>query len=507
MKLNKSLLIILVTSMLSYPVLGGQVDTVIESKTLSVQDQGQEQLSNAFIPIHDEEVAFMKKYGEPVHVGVIKDNVKITVEYMITDAYTARLLISVAKVDGIPLKSTENLNLKNVDLISKQDHDIRTQIAALPKDAPYIEVLKVMAQYNDKLKEFIKKDNTVDMEGLNAYFQSAATTEGIGVGTSSASYGMYHTQENTKDTIYFTYRLTTCDPLTNNMHLSIDQVNSEMETTKIIGTDLVEYLYKHQDDKLTTQPNPIEPYELERLEELKKINSEHYLMRKEDLESRPKVLLAKGNLNLELISGDTSCVIDNMGFIDGKLHIRMSGPGLENTQLEVYDQTGEEVYATYHTGSTNTLEDGTKEKEAYRIFEIPSVEALKSYTFKVKHRGIVEQWTGPWEISLDILKNQEMRVIPVNKIIPYSIDEQALLKEIKIDKTSLVLVLDQIKSTSNNEELKIKVKFNDGSEVIEEYSSASGRTGEQLTLVYLLKDLVMKDISAIQIADQLIQIQ
>ncbi|MEG1134978.1 MAG: hypothetical protein RSD87_11525 [Cellulosilyticaceae bacterium] len=502
MKLRKVLLMALAVSMLSYPVLGAEFSVVEEMGTL-VQEQ--EQTSAPLTQMHDEEVTFMRKYGELVNVSAVKDEVKVTVEYMIADAYTTRLLIAVEKVDGIPFKSTQDLRIRSMDLTSKREREMDEKLAALPKDAPYVEGFKVMAEYNEELKRFIKEDNTVDMEGLIAYFQ--ANAGGMIIGTSGGSHGMCQTQENTADKIYFTYQMTTSTPAVDEMVLSIANVRGEMETSQVIATDLVKYLSKHQKDKLVTEPNPVEPYELKRLEELKKTNIEDYKMWKEDLESRPKVLLGEGGLGLELVKGDTSCVIDHIGFIDGKLNMRMSGEGLENTYLEVYDQEGEWVSATYNTGSTSTLEDGTEKKEEYRIFEIGSVEELEKYTFKVKRRETVEQWEGPWEVPLDMSKIPEARVIKVNEMIPYTLEEQAFLKEVKIGKASLTLVMDQIKSEINNDGMEIKIKCKDGLEIIEKYSDASERAGEQLTIVYSSKDLVGKDIVSIQIADHIIQVQ
>lgn len=504
MKLRRALLMGLVAAMLSYPVLGAESSVVEKMETLT---QEQEQAPEPSRQIHDEEVTFMRKYGEPVNVSVVKDKVKVTVEYMIADMYSTRLLIAVEKIDGIPFKSTQDLRIERVNWTSKQEREIQAKLAALPKDAPYVEVFRVMAEYNEELKGFIKEDNTVDMEGLIAYFQANSESGGTMIGTSGSAHGMCQTQENTDSKIYFTYQMTTSTPLIDEMILSIEEIKGEMETSEVIATDLVEYLSNHQKDKLVTKANPIDSFEIERLEELKKTNIEHYQMRKEDLESRPKVLLGEGRLGLELVKGDTSCVIDNIGFIDGKLNIRMSGEGLKNTYLEVYDQAGELLHATYNTGSTSTLEDGTKENEAYRIFEIGSVEELEKYTFKVSRRETVERWEGPWEVPLNTSETSETRVIKVNKMIPYILEEQALLKEIKIGKSSFVLVMDQIKSDINNDEMEIKIKFKDSSEIIEEYSNASERSGEQLTIVYSSKDFVGKEIVAIQVADQIIQIQ
>lgn len=188
MKLRKTLLMVLAVTMFSYPVLGAESN---EEGTITLaQEQKQGQASDSFTQIHDEEVAFMRKYGEPINVSVVKDEVKVTVEYMLADTYTTRLLIAVEKIDGIPFKSTQDLRIERVDVTSKQERERQVKLAALPKDAPYVEVLKVMAESNEALKDFIKEDDTVDMEGLIAYFQADAETSGITIGSSSGSHGM-----------------------------------------------------------------------------------------------------------------------------------------------------------------------------------------------------------------------------------------------------------------------------------------------------------------------------
>ncbi|MGL4735919.1 MAG: hypothetical protein ACRCW2_00555, partial [Cellulosilyticaceae bacterium] len=453
---------------------------------------------------HDQEVAFMRKYGEEVNVSAVQGEVRMTVERMVADAYTARFLIAIEKVTGEPFKGIEDLRIGNMELTSKREREMEAKFNALPEDAPLAARIRIMAEYNEGFKDFLKGDGEVDLEGLIKYMQSHKDGEGISVGTSSGAQGMCHTQENTERKIYYTYQTVHSEPIVGDMVLSAEGIRGHRESSEVIATDLVAYLAKQDQKKLVMEENPIEPYERARLEELKKTDMERYLMRKEEMDSRPKKLLVEGTLDLELIKGDESCVIDNVGFVDGQLHIRMSGEGLAGAYLEVYDESGEPVYGVYNTGGTSTLEDGTKKRESYRIYDIASAEELKNYTFKINRTEIVEQFEGIWEIPLDMTNASKMHRIQVNHMIPYTTDEKALLQEVRIDKASIVLVLDQIKSQIDNECIEIKVIYKDGTELVENYSNASERSGEQLTLVYALKELLGKEIVAIQVADQLV---
>lgn len=495
MRLGKELSILLIAGMLSTPILGATEMVTETGVTMSTQVE-QPYVSDR----EDEEMQFIRQHGEAVNISIVEDNMKLTVEYMLADTYTAKFLISVEKLDGVPFKVRDSLRIKRIDLRAKEEIEQQEAFEALPKDAPFVERLKVMAQFNKDIQAFIKENDVVDMEGLTAYLQEP---QSVSMGTNSAVYGMCQTKENTDSKVYFTYEGTYGETISGEMVMSIDSIIGEVEKSEDIAVDLVSYLNMHQSEVLTTKPNIIDEEVYQ--EKVKQTNEEvSYVSHKEEFEGEPKRLLVERGLAINLIEGNDSLVIDNIGFIDGQLHILMLEEGENRYRLEVYDEAGELVSASYHTGHTSILEDGSKKKEEYRVFDIDSVDALSQYTFKVGGEEVVEEWRGPWELSLDMSKSTQSDVIKVDQVIPYATGDNARLKEIHIGQGSLALVVDQIESKSTDENLAFKIKFKDGNEIEFHGGGASHHTKDQAILVYSLNNRVGEDIKAIEMGNKIL---
>ena len=495
-RLGKELSIILIAGMLSTPILGATERVTDTEVTISTQLEQTHALDG-----HEKEIQFIRQHGEPVNISIVKDNMKLTVEYILGDTYTVKFLMSVEKLDGVPFKVSDNLHINRIELNIKEEIERQAIIEAIPEDAPLVEHLKVMAQFNKDIEAFIQEDDTVAIEGLTTYLQE---TQSVRTGTSGASYGMCYTQENTDSKVYFTYEGSYGESIMKDMVMSIDSIIGEEEKSEDLAIDLVSYLNTRQGEVVTTIPNILDEGELDYLERLKQTNEEDYLRLKEELEGEPQRLLAERGLKLRVIEGNDSFVIDNIGFIDGRLHVLMLGEDASRSHLEVYDEAGEWVSTSYQTGRTSILEDGSEKNEEYHVFDIASVEELNQYNFKIRRVEVVEEWKGPWEIHLDMSNRVTSDVIKVDQVIPYTTEDNAHLREVHFGKGSLALVIDQIESEIGNADLTIKIKLKDGTERELDHSSASMHTQDQATLVYSLRDVIGEDIKCIEIGNKII---
>lgn len=503
-RLSRQLGIMVMAGVLSWPVLGASTissgTSTVSSGTSIVsvrQPMGSSQVDEEE-SWQEKEITFMKKYGEPVNLSMVKDNLKLTIEYALTDTYNVKMLMCLEKIDGVPFKSEEGLDMRHIDVRSQEEVEQEALMKALPEDAPFEERFKVMAQFNEALKSYIKADGTVDMEGLKADFQKG---EAVETATSSSSYGMSNTKENTGTKIYFTYSGSYSDPITKAALVSIETIIEEEEREEEITLDLIDVLKTQQNKTLKTKPNEDVEGEKRSLEEIKESHPEQYERIKERLEQEPKALLVDGGLGLHLIEGDKELVIDNIGFVDGKLHVLMLGEGIQRYELAIYDKDGEWVSNDYRTGSSSTLEDGSRRDEDYYVYDIGTIEELSEYQFKVKWQEIVEEWEGPWEFTLDMSKNQEVKTVKMDETITLAEGKKAHLKEIRVGKVSVVFVLDEVEDDQRHD-LSFKLILKDGSERNYEYSNSSSQSRGVVTLTYDFHDTVGEEVQEIQIGDQ-----
>lgn len=429
-------------------------------------------------------VQYIREQGEYINKSVVKGNIKVTVEYLLADTYTYKMLLSVEQVDGTPFKVIEGVQIKNMDFTSAKDLEQQKALEAVPKDAPLSEHIKVMAQFDEKLKTYIKMDGTVDEKGLIAYWQLEGN---ITTGIASSSYGNSFTKENSPSKQYFIYQGNFSDPMDQEMILVVDGIYQQEDKSYDLAVDLEAYLNVHKEDELGMIANQIEQAEKDYLEELKLKNEALYLERMEELEGQPKLLLAEKGLRLQVIQDKTHITIENIGFIDEQLHIFMVGEGTEQYHLQVYDALGEWVGAVYNVGRRTTQEDGTKVYQKYYVYDIKDIEALKDYTFKVSKREVVEEIDDTWEMKLDLSKFLKAQFIKVDEDIQYTTEEKVHLSEVNLMKLSLSLTLDEVKEGIDNRYLSISVKLKDGTVKDLGTANVQSRQGDQQVLIYNLE--------------------
>lgn len=485
-RLKKILSVLVIVGSLSSNILAQEVATQTATSvttTLPSQESMAEATAEAE-RIEEPRVQSIREQGEYINKSVVKGNVKVTVEYLLADAYTYKMLLSVEQVDGTPFKVVEGIQIKNMEFTSAKALEQQKVLEAVPKDAPLSEHIKVMAQFDENLKAYIKADGTVDEKGLIAYWQLEGN---ITTGTASSSYGNCFTKENSPSKQYFIYQGNFSDPMDQEMILVVDGIYQQEDKSYDLAVDLEAYLNVHKEDELGMIANQIDQDEKDYLEELKLKNEALYLERMEELEGQPKLLLAEKGLKLQVIQDKTNITIDNIGFIDEQLHIFMVGEGTEQYHLEVYDALGEWVDTAYNVGSSTTQEDGTKVYQKYYVYDIKDIGALKDYTFKVSKREVVEEIDDMWEMKLDLSKFLKAQVIKVDEDIQYTTEEKAHLSEVSLMKLSLSLTLDGVKEGIDNRYLGMSVKLKDGTVKDVGRVRASSHQGDKQVLIYNLE--------------------
>ena len=481
-RLKRGCSVLVIVGILSGNILAEEVMSPIATSVASTLSS---QVATVEVERTDEpRVQYIRKQGEYINKSVIKGNIKVTVEYLLADTYTYEMLLAVEQVDGTPFKVAEGVQIKGIEFTSKRELEQQRVLEAIPKNAPFNERIKVMAQFDENLKAYIKADGSVDGEGLLAYLQLEGN---IAIGNSSSTYGNCFTKENSPSKQYFIYQGNFSEPMDQKMILVLDGIYQEEDKSYDLVVDLEDYLSTHKEDELGMIPNQIDQAEKDYIEELKLKNEALYLERMEELARVPKLLLAEKGLKLQVIQGKADITIDNIGFINEKLHMSIVRKGKEKYNLEVYDTLGERIGTTYNMGRGTTKEDGTKVYETYYVYDIKDIEALKDYTFKVRGREVVEEIDDTWEMKLDLSKFLKVQAIKVDEDIQYTTEEKVHLSEVGLMKLSLSLTLDGIKEGIDNPYLSMSVKLKDGTVKDLGTANVQSRQGDKEVLIYNLE--------------------
>jgi hypothetical protein len=124
------------------------------------------------------------------------------------------------------------------------------------------------------------------------------------------------------------------------------------------------------------------------------------------MNTQPKQGIDDKKLNLALYGGkQKEWTIDNIGFVDGQLHIRMSGK-IESDYLPGFkDAAGNEVQMTWSGGHNINSVKGI----SYYIFDIKDLENLKKATMTSYFQKELGTIKGQWEVpfTMDFKSNEK----------------------------------------------------------------------------------------------------
>ncbi len=446
----------------------------------------------------DEKIAYLEKHGEAVGASVEKDNIKITIEYIIADAYTYQMLISCETIDGVPFKGDEDrVCMKSLHIEDKRKLEIGQEkeklLAALPEDAELIDYLKIEAQFSEEiagaLKKYTKADGTLDVEGFGKSMSIAGNTSW---GGASSGYGLCDTKKNTASKKYYIYEGSTHEAVGNELMITMDSVTQEKEVSYDITKTIMDYLVAHKNEKLATVPLEVTDEEKTLLEQTKADDKMSYESYKQELENRPKEILTEGTLDISVIPDDRYS-ISNMGFVNNQFHIRFKGETKQYYNLEVSNKDKEELMRIYNVYQREEEED--VQATYYEAYAIKDLDELKQYTFKLTATKVLEETKGPLEIAFTLKPFPEPKTINIQKRVPYYEDKEMLVKSVTLNAHSLSLTLAEIEKGKNTVNT-IQVKLKDGT-TQEIHSSAHYGNKLESTYIYSLNNIQREDLKGI----------
>ncbi|MHC1749644.1 MAG: hypothetical protein AB9856_15340 [Cellulosilyticaceae bacterium] len=149
----------------------------------------------------------------------------------------------------------------------------------------------------------------------------------------------------------------------------------------------------------------------------------------EIMNRNPKQVLEDKNLGLALYDGkQKEWTIDNIGFIDGRLHIRMSGKTEGEYMPDFKDAEGNDIRMIWSGGSIISKGNAI----GYYVFDIKDLESLRKTTmtgFFRKELGVIK---GQWEVpfAMDIKSNE--KTIKTTQTIPWSSGKVLTIEEMTL---------------------------------------------------------------------------
>lgn len=159
-------------------------------------------------------------------------------------------------------------------------------------------------------------------------------------------------------------------------------------------------------------------------------------------------------------------MIDNIGFADGKLCLRIKSPKCEDidTGYIYFESINDKDNLKYEEYSFSEEHNG--EKYIYYVFDIKSMEELKNYTFKYCITKKIKNTKGNWEVSFNADYKNTSRKININKEVEVD-GKRYTVKNIKLSPISLNIelrnnIIDEIENPAHNLDGIVSVIMKDG---------------------------------------------
>ena len=219
----------------------------------------------------------------------------------------------------------------------------------------------------------------------------------------------------------------------------------------------------------------------------------------------PSEVLSLKYSNIRVDESNNDIYIDNIGFADGKLCMRLSFMDYENNNIgDIYlankNNTEEEKYSEYVFSDE---EDGVKYD--YYVFDIKNMEELKNYNFEYSIVNKTNTTKGDWSVSFKADYNNITKTIRVNKEVEIE-GKRYTVRNIKISPIALNVqlrnnILDNIENPVHNLDGIVTIIMEDGS-IVEIGSSGTSTNALTSTINLIFKQPIdMTKIDAVKIVD------
>ena len=439
--------------------------------------------------------------GVLLNQSVTKENIIFTLVGMYSDDYTYRLVCSLETADKSDLSDEESMHIERLVLDTKEDiEQMLSQEANEEVEVAlsYEEVIKQEAEKDENLKQFIREDGTVDIEGVDAYYEALYASqeeEAFIGGTSSygSSWGSCKLADSSSKKIYFLLEGSYNEPLPETMQLLGEQLVKEMNKTEEVELDLTAYLKEKKDVTPKTKHNERLDQELQWLEEMDQ-DDEEYEYWKEEVKNIPEQVLEPSALGLKLCDNPLVPMIDNIGFVDNQLHILLTREVEEDALHNHHDlilQQGENCLMSVWQVSSSHSEGNKRMEENYYVFDIADAEALSDCNFSIQSYETESIAKGPWMLEVKMQPTKDKVTKELSQEITIGKTHQAMLTKCELTPSSLTLHL-EIKDKGFDEQDLGEILLNkkDGTSLSIEYSNARGGEKNQLTEVYVLPELL-----------------
>ena len=220
----------------------------------------------------------------------------------------------------------------------------------------------------------------------------------------------------------------------------------------------------------------------------------------------PKRALPSRNLDLDLYPElKSNWKVDNIGFVEGKLHIRMYGVGNPAYTPSFKDALGNEVEMTYNITVTSSSDNQDEDiSVGYYVYDIKDIEALSQVKLSSWFQKEIKQNQGTWQVPFTIdIKNQEKQII-TNQEIPWYNNTYLTIKEMKLSNLSLQVTYVGEKAYGMP---KMKIKFKDGREQ-EGFRQGGSREKNQIECIYTFGvPIDISEVESIKINEVEIQVE
>lgn len=172
----------------------------------------------------------------------------------------------------------------------------------------------------------------------------------------------------------------------------------------------------------------------------------------------PKKLLPSQKLEIALYPEVPNWKVDNIGFVDQKLHIKMHGDSKVVYTPQLVDSKGNSIKMIY-----NSVYHDNNTADAYYIFDVKNIEQLSKLKLQARFRKEIEKIKGEWNLKVNI-KVQDFEKI-LDRSAALTINKKPYtLNQVKLTNLSMILSMTGA-GKAERIQTDVKIFFKNGAEV------------------------------------------
>lgn len=377
-------------------------------------------------------------------------------------------------------------NIKNSGVLLEVNDDEKGLIVNLKGVLADKNIMNLLVELEKKEGKSFEGDN-IKFDRITLELEDAEATNSLGL-TSWWQYGMVETEDDKPTNRMIQLKRGTIEGIEGKTAtLTIENIIEYRAIDIISEVPLSECFNKNAAEPEEVIPNKDRRYNKRFID----MGDEQEIALKESI---PQYLIPSEDLGIVLFPDMPELKLDNIGFVEGKLQIRMEGP---DSNIILKDEADNSIEPIYTVKENNNC--------AYYVYPIANFEELKKIKCFITAEEELNKTEGEWQLKFKIDTNSDTNDIMLNMEVPLTNVRTIEVKQIQLSQLSLAITYMGAERVLKYPDISLVLE--DGTEDLINYKEIflNVNSGDLRKCIYDFKEPInLEQVNGIKINDTMI---